>query len=296
MNKSRTGDRLITWLFLLPAFITLGITALIPLLYSAGLSFQRIKLNIPGSKAIFVGMENYIRLIADYDFKISARNTIEFALSTVFLEMLLGLVIAMLLSSDDKRAKWIRALFLIPMIMAPVASGTLWRMMFDRTTGVVNFLLSIVHISPVNWLGTPLLAMISIIFVDVWRLTPWVTIIIVSAIKGISTSHIEAAVVDGARPWTIFTRIMFPLLKPVMIIILMIRVIDAFKVFDIVYVMTGGGPGMSTEMLPNYIYYQGLKYFDAGYAATIAWIFILAMSVITLGFVKLRNKEDQKVR
>ncbi len=290
MIKNRK-DKITTWAFLTPTFIFLGITALIPLVYSLYLSFHRVKLNIPGSAPTFVGFYNYLKMFNDFLFQQSVINTVIFAIVTVVFEMLLGLVIAMLLSSDSAWSRLLRALFLVPMIMAPVASGTLWRMMLDRTTGLVNYLLSLVGIPSISWLGNSSTALMSVMFVDIWRLTPWVTIIIVSALKAISMTTLEAAIVDGATPWKIFTKIIFPLLKPVMIIILMIRLIDAFKVFDTVYVMTGGGPGMATEMLPNYIYNQGLKYFNAGYAASLAWMFIIAMTILTLFFVIIRMKD-----
>jgi multiple sugar transport system permease protein len=295
LNKLKS-DRIISWLFLIPAVIVITITALIPLLYSILLSFQSVKLNIPDTKTIFVGFDNYIRIFEDTLFKTSTINTILFAFSTVSFEIVIGIIIAMLVSSDNLRSRLTMTLFMIPMIMAPVASGTLWRMMFDRSSGIVNYLLSFAGIDPVNWLGTSKLAMLSIIFVDIWRLTPWVTILIVSALKGVSISLLEAAIVDGATPWKTFTKIILPLLKPVIIIVLMIRFVDAFKVFDIVYVMTNGGPGTSTEMLPNYIFNQGLTYFDASYAAALAVVFILVMSLATFGFVKVRKTQQIKLR
>lgn len=286
------SDSFISWLFLIPTFIVLIIAALIPLLYSILLSLQSVKLNIPNSKTVFVGFDNYIRMFGDTLFRISTLNTILFAVVTVSVEIVLGIIIAMLISSDSQWSRWIRTLLIIPMIMAPVAAGTLWRMMLDRSTGIVNYLLSFAGIHAINWLGAPKQAMLSIILVDIWRLTPWVTILIVSALKGISTSVLEAAIVDGATPWTIFTKIILPLLKPVIIIVLMIRFIDAFKVFDTVFVMTSGGPGTATEMLPNYIFHQGLNYFDVSYAAALAIMFIIVMSLITFAFLKIRKNQQ----
>lgn len=295
MRKKTLDDGIISWLFLVPAFIILVITAMIPLLYSLWLSFHTVRLNLPQAIPIFVGLGNYMKMFSDMLLKRSTINTIVFALTTVAMQIILGLIIAMLVSGDDRPSRFLRSLFLVPMIMAPVVSGTLWRMMLDRTTGVVNYLLGLIGLPAIPWLGQPLTAMISIIFVDIWRLTPWVVIILVSAIKAISVDIIEAALVDGASPWQIFREILLPLLKPTLGIVTMIRLIDAFKVFDTVYVMTGGGPGVATEMLPNFIYKQGLTYFNAGYAASLAWAFIIVMSILTYPFIKLMMQQQQGI-
>ena len=295
MRKKTLDDGIISWLFLVPTFTILAITAMVPLLYSLWLSFHTIRLNLPQAAPIFVGLGNYIKMFGDMLLKRSTTNTIVFALTTVAMQIILGLIIAMLVSGDDRPSRFLRSLFLVPMIMAPVVSGTLWRMMLDRTTGVVNYLLGLIGLPAIPWLGQPLTAMISIIFVDIWRLTPWVVIILVSAIKAISVDIIEAALVDGASPWQIFREILLPLLKPTLGIVTMIRLIDAFKVFDTVYVMTGGGPGVATEMLPNFIYKQGLTYFNAGYAASLAWAFIIVMSILTYPFIKLMMQQQQGI-
>jgi len=295
MRKKTLDDGIISWLFLVPTFTILAITAMVPLLYSLWLSFHTIRLNLPQAVPIFVGLGNYIKMFGDMLLKRSTTNTIVFALTTVTMQIILGLIIAMLVSGDDRPSRFLRSLFLVPMIMAPVVSGTLWRMMLDRTTGVVNYLLGLIGLPAIPWLGQPLTAMISIIFVDIWRLTPWVVIILVSAIKAISVDIIEAALVDGASPWQIFREILLPLLKPTLGIVTMIRLIDAFKVFDTVYVMTGGGPGVATEMLPNFIYKQGLTYFNAGYAASLAWAFIIVMSILTYPFIKLMMQQQQGI-
>ncbi len=292
MRKKTLDDGIISWLFLVPAFIILVITAVIPLLYSLWLSFHTVRLNLPQAVPIFVGLGNYVKMFSDMLLKRSTINTIVFALTTVMMQIILGLIMAMLVSGDDRPSRFLRSLFLVPMIMAPVVSGTLWRMMLDRTTGVVNYLLGLIGLPAMPWLGQPVTAMISIMFVDIWRLTPWVVIILVSAIKAISVNIIEAALVDGASPWQIFREILLPLLKPTLAIVTMIRLIDAFKVFDTVYVMTGGGPGVATEMLPNFIYKQGLTYFNAGYAASLAWVFIIVMSILTYPFIKLMMQQQ----
>ncbi len=290
--RSRS-DTITTWAFLTPTFLILCITAFIPLLYSFYLSFHSLKINMPNAQPVFIGLNNFKMMFGDERFATACKNTVFFVVVSVAFEVVLGTMLAMMLSSDTKATRLIVSLCLIPMIMAPVASGTLWRMMLDRSTGVINYFITLLGVEPIAFLADIKYAMGSIIFVDVWRQTPWVTILMASALKGISSSSIEAAVVDGATRLGVFFRVILPLLRPVMIIVLMIRIVDGFKVFDTVFVMTGGGPGMATEMLPNFIYNQGLKYFNTGYSSAMAFVFIFFMSLVSGGFIMLRNKVDR---
>ncbi len=291
----RRSDKASTWLFLAPALIFLSITALFPLLYSLYLSFFRMKINRPNQVPIFVGLENYIRMFTDNLLHTSTLNTILFAVISVTLEVVLGLMLAMILCSDKMWARIVTSLFMIPMIMAPVAIGTMWRMMLDGTTGVINYLLSFLGVAPIQWLSNALMAKIAVLLVNVWQLTPWVAIICVAGLKALPSECIQAALVDGATPRQIFWKVVLPLVKPVLIIVVMMRFTDAFKVFDTIYTMTNGGPGYATKMLPNYIYEQGLKYFDAGYTAALAIVFVLTMTLVSMFFLKWRKKEEENV-
>lgn len=294
MKKNyRNGDRLASWIFLTPTLIFLGITAFFPLLYSLYLSFFKMKLNMPNQGTRFIGFDNYIRMFSDQLLSQSTVNTVFFAVVSVALEMVLGLMVAMAICSDKRWARTVTSIFVIPMIMAPVAIGTLWRMMLDSSTGIINYLFGFLGIPSISWLSNPTTAMWSVVFVNVWQLTPWVTVICAAGLKALPGDCLQAGLVDGASSWQIFRKIVLPLLRPVLIIVLMIRFIDAFKVFDTVYVMTGGGPGTATEMLPNFIYKQGLRYFDAGYAAALAIVFVLVMTLISVGFLKWRKHEEE---
>lgn len=291
-NKKRliSQDQVTTWLFLLPALLVVLVAVIIPLCNSFVLSFEKVRINVPDFVPQFVGVENYFRMFDDPVFLRSVENTAFFAFVSVPLELVLGIILAMMLSGDGRGARVMRSVMLIPMIMAPVAAGTMWRMMLDKNTGIINYLITLPGLPAVDWLGNPKLAMVSVILVDVWRMTPWFALLLISGIKSISGDTIEAALVDGASKWKCFCYVILPQLTRVLTLILMLRVIDAFKVFDIVFVMTGGGPGMATEMLPGYIYAQGLRYFDAGYAAALALVFIAAMAVLSSVFLFLRSR------
>ena len=293
--QRRKSDKFACWAFLTPTLIFLAVTALFPLLYSVYLSFFRLKLNMPNQTPTFVGLNNYIKMFSDTMLHTSTVNTLVFAFISVALEVVLGLMIAMVICSDSMWSRVATSIFMIPMIMAPVAIGTLWRMMMDASTGVLNYFLSFAGIEKIQWLADPFMAKVSVLLVNVWQQTPWVTVICAAGLKALPQDCIQAALVDGATPRQIFWKIVLPLIKPVLVIVVMMRFTDAFKVFDTIYTMTNGGPGTATEMLPNFIYKQGLKYYDAGYAAALAIVFVLTMAFITLFFLKLRKKEEENV-
>jgi multiple sugar transport system permease protein len=225
----------------------------------------------------------------------SLTNNVLFAVLSVSVEIVVGVMVAMLLSDDNRLSRLLTTFLMVPMIVAPVAAGTLWRMMVDRTYGVVNYLLSFVGIPPVSWIGDYRIAIYTIVFVDCWQFVPFVAILVLSSIKAIPTSFLDAARVDGASPWKVFTKVVLPIASPVIIIVAMIRFIDAFKIFDVIFVMTQGGPGNATEMLPTYIYRQGIKFLDVGYSSATAVLFIIAMSVVAWGFIRLRNLQLRRL-
>jgi multiple sugar transport system permease protein len=290
-----TSDRIWSWGFLLPVVVVLMIAAFIPLGYGLVLSFHRYKLTIASSRPAFIGLQNYINMFKDEIFIKSLTNNVLFALMSVSVELIVGVMVAMMLSDDNRMSRLMTTFLMVPMIIAPVASGTLWRMMVDRTYGVVNYLLSFVGIPPVSWIGDYRIALYTIVFVDCWQFIPFVALLVLSSIKSIPNSFLDAARVDGASPWKVFTKVVLPITSPVIIIVAMIRFIDAFKIFDVVFVMTQGGPGNATEMLPTYIYRQGIKFLDVGYSSATAILFILAMSLIAAVFIRLRNLQLRRL-
>ncbi|MGA2379290.1 MAG: sugar ABC transporter permease [Spirochaetia bacterium] len=283
-------DKALSWLFVMPVIIILLITAFIPLGWGLYLSFFRYKLNMPSATA-FIGLKNYLDIFSDELTIRSLRNNVIFAMLSVSIELLIGVTVAMMLSDDNRFTRRLVSILMVPMIIAPVAAGTLWRMMLDRTYGVVNFLLGFLGIHPILWLGDPKIALYSIVLVDSWQFIPFVAVLVLSSIKAMPTSFLDAARVDGASPWKVFWRIILPITSPVIIIVAMLRFIDAFKVFDTIFVMTQGGPGNATEMLPTYIYRQGIKFLNIGYSSATAILFVIAMSVIAWSFQRLRDRQ-----
>jgi multiple sugar transport system permease protein len=285
-----TTDKALSWLFVMPVIIILLLAAFIPLGWGLYLSFFRFKLNMPSATA-FIGLKNYINIFTDELTMLSLRNNVIFAGVSVCAELLVGVVIAMMLSGDTRLSRGLVSILMVPMIIAPVAAGTLWRMMLDRTYGVINYLLSFVGVPPILWLGDPKIALYTVSFVDAWLYIPFVAVLVLSSIKAMPTSFLDAARVDGASPWKVFWWIILPIISPVIIIVAMLRFIDAFKVFDTIFVMTQGGPGNATEMLPTYIYRQGIKFLNIGYSSATAIVFVIAMSVVAYAFQKLRDRQ-----
>ena len=295
-NRDKNSDAVWSWIFMTPTTVFLVITALIPLLYSVYISFFKLKMNLPNATPTFVGFANYARMLTDKTLRVATSNTFKFAFISVTLELILGLFVAMAFCSDRRWARLVTSILLVPMIMAPVAIGTLWRMMLDGNTGVINYLLSFLGIESVNWLSNPKYAMPAVLFVNVWQLVPWVVIVAAAGLKALPGDCLEAALVDGASNRQIFWHIVLPMISPLLVIIYMLRFVDAFKVFDTVYTMTNGGPGTATEMLPNYIYKQGMKYFDVGYTAALAIAFVLVMSLFTAIFLRIRRRVEERVQ
>jgi len=282
-------------MFLLPVFLILAVAALIPLAYGFGLSFTNYQLTNPDVHTKFIGLGNYVELFKSQLFQQSVRNNVIFALLSVSMELIAGTFLAMLLANEDRLTRVVTTIVLLPMVIAPVASGTLWRMMLDRTYGVINYLLGFVGVPATGYLANYKIAIYAIIFVDFWQYTPYVAILVLSSIKAIPRSFIDSALVDGANLWKIFRSMILPIISPVVIIVAMIRFIDAFKVFDTVYVMTQGGPGNATLMLPNYIYQQGIQFFKVGYSSATAFVFILVMFLLSFIFIRLRTRQLRKL-
>ncbi len=283
-------DKALSWLFVLPVIVILLVAAFIPLGWGLYLSFFRYKLNMPSATA-FIGLKNYLDIFGDELILRSLRNNVLFAVLSVSIELVVGIVMAMMLSDDSRFSRGLVSILMVPMIIAPVAAGTLWRMMLDRTYGVINYLLSFVGVQPLSWIGDPKIALYTIVLVDTWQFIPFVAVLVLSSIKAMPTSFLDAARVDGASPWKVFWRIILPFTSPVIIIVAMLRFIDAFKVFDTIFVMTQGGPGNATEMLPTYIYRQGIKFLNIGYSSAAAILFVIAMSLIAWAFQKLRDRQ-----
>jgi len=285
-----TKEQLIGILMVLPAIIVLSIVYFYPLFYNIDLSFSDwpILENLPKT---YVGLENYASLFSSQVFQGVVFNTVKFTLVSVPIEFFLGLGLALLLNREIKGKNVFVTLLSLPMIIAPVIAALAWRWMFNFDFGALNYVLSFVGVKPVLWTGDPNISLYSVVVADVWTTTPFMMLLLYAGIQMIPTHLYEAARVDGASTIQIFWHITLPSLKSVLIVALMIRTIDAFtKLFDIVYIITGGGPGYSSMVLPIYAYKVALTFFDLGKGAAISMITLLFSAIMVAAILLARRK------
>jgi multiple sugar transport system permease protein len=293
-NRRRRQEWLTGGLFLLPAVLFLVFTSLYPLAYSLILTFFRWDLKV-SPQMTFIGLNNYRHAFTDAEFLNSLTVTLIFVIVTVAVETVLGMAIALLVTRETSRGRVVRSLLLIPMVMTPVVVGVLWRMLFNPDFGLFNYILSQFGADPTKllWLGNPRLALWAVMITDIWEWTPFVVLCFVAGLTSLPVDTFRAARVDGASSWRIFWRLTLPLLRPVILVTVLLRFLDAFKVVDTVYVMTYGGPGNATKLLSFFIYETGLKYFNIGYASTVSWLFIILMFILTFSLIRERQKIEQ---
>lgn len=284
--QTHRQERLISWLFIAPALIFLLVTSVYPLLYSLRLSFFSWNMTVPNSQPVWIGLRNYTRLFSDDGFLSSVRITLIFVITSVTIEFLLGMALALLATSRIKAIGLIRTVLLIPLMMTPVVAGVLWRTLYHSTYGAINWFIGLVGIPPQTWTGDPQQALAAVIVVEIWQQLPIVVFILAAGIQSLPLDLYKAAWVDGASGWQTFREITLPLLRPVIIVVLLLRIMDAFRVFDIIWTLTFGGPGNTTEVLSMLIYKSGLQFFQIGQAAAMSWLFLLVIFCISIVFIR----------
>lgn len=262
-----------------------------PLIYSLNVSFQEYEL-VAEEESHYVGLENY-RAVLFGPFSIfqeSLKVTIIFAIVAVTAEFLIGLGLALLLSGEIRGRSIIRSSIILPLAVSPVIVGLMWRFMYNEEFGIINYFLSVFGLPSRAWLGQSLTALPAVIIVDIWHWTPFMFLILLTGVLALPKEPYESAQIDGASTWQIFKTVTLPLLRPVMLVALVFRTIDIFKIFDEIYVLTWGGPGTATEVLSMYIYRIGFKYFHIGQAAALSWIFLIIVTAIATVYVRLLSK------
>lgn len=284
------GERGTLLLFLLPGLAVLLAAQLFPLGWSAWISLQDWSLSRAPEPRGFAGLTNYARALSDPVMLGSIRTTVLFALGTTALQMVVGFALAWLTVGETRLLRLSRTLLILPMVIAPIAVGTMWRMLLSARVGVVNHALALFGIAGPDWLGNPALALISLVFVDAWEWIPFVTVIYAAALATLPVEPIAAAAVDGATPWQSFRYVIWPMLLPITILVLMFRLIDALLTLDVVFTTTFGGPGFSTYTLSFWIYQQGLRYFNISYAAAASWLLLFACLTVAVGLLTWRAR------
>lgn len=280
--QAATSRRLTPYLFLAPALTVLGFALLYPVGYMVYASFLNWNPSQHISQAEWVGFRNYAFLINDPSFRESLGVTLRFAAAVVSLEMVLGVGLALLLDRQLRGMTLLRTLFILPMMIAPIVVGLMWRYMYHPTVGPLNRMLTRLGLDPVPWLSDANWALVSIIIADIWQWTPFIFILALAALQSLPKSAMEAARIDGATGWQQIWHIKLPLMLPVLIVTCLLRLIDAFKVLEVVLVLTNGGPGLSTEILSLRIARTASEFRELGKAAAMSNLLLGVLMVLTL--------------
>jgi multiple sugar transport system permease protein len=282
MREREQGNR-----FVLPAVVLLSLVTIYPLMSVLYLSLQRRLLIFDIAK--FRGLDNYRFLLSDDRFWNAFGNTVYFTAVSVTLELLLGLAVALLLNRSFRSKGLVTAVVLVPWAVPTVVSARMWEWIYNTEFGILNNILGV----KINWLGSPLLAMNAAILMDVWKTTPFVVILLLAGLKVIPRELYQAGRIDGAGAWQLFRRITLPLLLPVVLVALIFRTLDAFRIFDALYVLTGGGPANTTETLSIYAYKVLFQTLQFGYGSTLSVVVFLCTGLITVAYVAMLRGEAE---
>jgi len=291
------ANRMTPYMFMAPAVIIMAMALIYPLGYMIWGSFRDWSPSQTIGEAEFVGLKNYITLWGDPNFHESLGVTLRFAFFVVTFEMVIGVGLALLLDRNIRGMSVLRTLFILPMMIAPVVVGLMWRYMYHPTVGTFNRFLEDIGLPKVDWLGSH--ALNSIIIADIWQWTPFIFILSLAALQSLPRSALEAAKIDGATSWQQVIHIKLPLMMPVLIVTGLLRLIDAFKVLEVILVMTEGGPGLSTEILALRISRTATEFRELGVAAAMSnylLLLLLTLTVAMFAFTRFQEARAAKVR
>src|SRR5690606_11199005 len=278
-RTSRLGDRGLAALFISPAMLLLLAMSVFPLLWALTLSFTNYSAT-SSAPAEFVGFANYAEILTSPAVRQRALTTLVYVVGAVTLQTVLGFGIAYLISRRERGRGLLTTVFLVPMMLSPVVVGLFWRFMLDAQFGVVNSLLTSVGLQPVEWLTRQETAMISLIVVDTWQWTPFIMLIALAGLTAVPRYLYEAASIDRASEWFRFRNITLPPVWPLLLIAVMFRAIEAFRLFDLVYILTNGGPGVSTETLSFHVYKVAFLGFNTGTASAYGILMVVVVIVL----------------
>ncbi|WP_018238169.1 carbohydrate ABC transporter permease [Ensifer sp. BR816] len=278
-------ERHLRYLMLAPTVLILLVLTIFPSVYMFYAAVHRISPN-PDLPWEFVGTGNFVRLISDPQFHVAVRNTAVFTIVAVALEFVLGLGLALLLDRYIRRLSFLKTVLMIPMMLPPIAVAITWKIIYEPQFGVLNEIMFQLGLPVQAWAGDVNLAMFSIIVADVWQWTPFIFLLMLAGLASLPVEPYEAAALDGASSWRQFWDLTLPFLKPVIAIALLLRVMDALRLFDLVFILTGGGPADRTKVLSLYIYQVAYRFADPGYAAAISLFVLFVTIVLSTWFMK----------
>ena len=269
----------------------LAVILFYPLAYSIGLSFYNYYLPVP--RTTFVGLDNFRFILGDEAFWDALGVTARFTGAAVVIEIVLGIAVALLLDSRIPCRRVVNTVVLLPMAITPAVAGLLMRWMFESNWGLVNYFLGLVGVPGPGWTGDPFWALWSIVLADVWQNTPFVILVVYAGLQSVPVEPLEAAMVDGASRTQTLAHVVFPFLRPLVLFVLIIRSMDAFRIFDQVFVMTGGGPGTTTQTVTFYNYVMAFRQLRMGRASALGVITLLILSVVIGAWIYLLYRRER---
>ncbi|MBL8597511.1 MAG: sugar ABC transporter permease [Devosia sp.] len=272
-------DWFAAFVFLLPNLVSIGLFTLIPVVAGFFLSFTNWDML---SDPQWVGLENYQDILKDRQFWNALRNTVIYTLIVIPGGLAVSMLLALALNSKIKGTAIYQAIFFLPYVSSTVAIALVWKWIYHPDYGVLNAMLRAVGLPGVDWLTNPSVALISVAIVQIWQTAGYNMVLLLAGLRAIPKDYYEAARIDGASPWTIFWSITVPLLMPTIFFVTTISIIASFQVFNLIYVMTGGGPGNSTKVYVFYLWENGFSFFKMGYASALAYVLFVIILAITL--------------
>jgi multiple sugar transport system permease protein len=292
MIQSSFTERNLRILFPLPAIVFIALLMVFPILYTLYLSFTNWNLT-SGMEPSFVGLSSYLRVFSEPRFLHALGRTFTFTLFAVAIEVVLGVAIALILNRAFVGKSIAKLLLLLPLVATPVAVGIVFNLFYDPTIGLLNFALDAVGLPQGRWVSSEDTVIASLVMVDVWQWTPMITLIVLAGLAGLSEEPVEAARVDGASEWQILRYVTIPMVMPVILTAMILRLIDALKTFDIIFAMTGGGPGYASETLNIMGFKYSFEYFRIGQSSVILVALFLVVLLCSLGIMKLRESSEK---
>ncbi|MCY3996568.1 MAG: sugar ABC transporter permease [Rhodobacter sp.] len=289
-------DNVLKYVLVAPAVLVVLVTAIWPLAESARLSFTVGRLNRPDSLKQYLGWDNYVwALLEEPAFWNSVWVTGIYTLLTVGLTTFLALGLAILLAPGGRLRSGVQTLLILPFAMSPALIGVSFRFMFNPEFGLFDafFGALIPPLAQVSWLADPILAFAVCVMADVWGWIPFLTLVLIGGLVSVPRETLEAAEVDGAGPWRVFRDVTLPQLAPVLAVAVILKSIFSLKTFDQIFMLTNGGPGTATQTLSHYIYFNGMKYGQVGFAASVAWLMVIPMVFLTYAYARLVFRKDR---
>ena len=294
-QPSTMGIRALSpYFFILPAVAIMVAGLVYPVLQAFYLSLYDWKIGTKFEDAPFVGIRHFVRMISDDNVHESIWVTLRFGFWTITIEMCLGVALALLLEKPIRGASVFRTIFILPLMISPVVVGLIWRYLFDARIGWINYYLGKIGIEPQVWLGNADLAFFAIVFTDIWQWTPFIFIIVIAGLQALPSEILEASKIDGANWWQHILFVKLPMIRSILLIALLLRLIDVFRALEVMYILTGGGPGRATELLSLHIYNRAFETQQLGYASAISVLLIVIVFALSFGILVAGNPLKEK--